>query len=180
MPLFRLRPDHCGVENHFWLAFLLVLLVPVGWIMAVRHYHAHWAMTIATGLVVTCGASIGSVAVWDDYAGLSRGELKNRLAMGATESENSEALDDLVEHAPRGAEISYRPGQIVEQQDCAPRPCTLSDFGVPLGQRYTTVYVFNKEQFNDWVCTEEYVAWIVFDDDGKYYRVEFDDRPTCL
>jgi len=101
--------------------------------------------------VALLGGCVGVVRVHDDRVTLSedefRGRVASQVAVGASENDvtaflNSLETSDRSDHAV----IKHYPAEVVAQDWCLPRPCSLVDGGVSPGVIEITARVWNFDE----------------------------------
>lgn len=120
------------------------------------------------------------VIVHDRRLGFDPDELERAVPIGASEQQALGLLQALANDPPNSTEVSVYSAEVVTQEDCYPRPCSLVDRGVPVGHRALTVHVMTDGYWMPRVCLDEYIANFIFDERGIYNNFIQEDTRTCL
>jgi hypothetical protein len=89
-------------------------------------------------------------------------------------------LEQLRAHPPDSATIWVYPAEVVAQEYCMPRPCSLVDRGVEPSVQVITMVVENESGWLRAACLDSYFAYFVFDMSRRFSRVLFQERLICL
>ncbi len=136
--------------------------------------------------VAVVGGCIGLVRVRNDRVTLGEDEFRGRVADSLRTGSSTEAdvvsfLDALkAEDRDDKAVIEHYPAEVVLQEECSPRPCSLVDQGIAPGVIEITARVWNSGVWTPDFCTNAYIAFFVFDDSHRYSRLILKDGGFCL
>lgn len=148
--------------------------------------HGHMGRTILftiAALITAVAACTTTAVVHDRVTTMDQQDFRERvephLSAGADHEDVAEFLDDLAKDPGTNTKIWHYPPKVVEQYDCAPRPCSLVDRGVPPGWTDIVVRVENHGHWLLGICTDEFIAWLVFDEEETFRDVYFQDADAC-